>query len=123
MPGCTRKFLLFMTVISILFPAAILFAEEKSSWNHEKSIYRELLKKNMEKVRGCYAKEITENRMLSGKLIFHFEITRKGAVADLSIKSSRVMTETVKECIASTIKNIPFPKSTERTIITYPILF
>ena len=82
------------------------------------------IKRNMNRFRGCYAKEVTKNPSLAGRVDVEFTINDDGRVNGAKILSSQLQNPVVEKCILQHLQGISFDPSVGGTaVITYPFTF
>jgi hypothetical protein len=88
----------------------------------DKSIIRRYIKRNLERIRYCYERELLAHPQLHGTVTVHFVIRPNGSVdsSDATGVDDRVAT-----CVAGTIAKIEFPgaATTETVAVNYPFTF
>ena len=73
-------------------------------------------------LRGCYQKELANDKDLSGKVVVTFRITETGTVADARVASTTLKSPPVESCILGEIGRLRFPPKAVATV-TYPFIF
>jgi hypothetical protein len=88
----------------------------------DKEIIRRHIKRNIEKIKYCYEKQLLAHPGLDGTVNIQFFIAPNGTVSS-SLGSG--MNAEVANCIASVVSNIQFPKPTDGGGVTvkYPFTF
>ena len=88
----------------------------------DKNIIRRYIRRNLEKVRDCYANELTRDPKLAGTVTARFTISGNGSVAAATASG---IDPAVSACIAGVIKGIEFPKPKSGGLVnvTYPFTF
>ncbi len=88
----------------------------------DKDIIRRYIRRNLKKIRDCYANELTRDPKLAGTVTARFTITSNGGVATATASG---VDPAVAGCIAGVIKGIEFPKpkSGGNVTVNYPFTF
>lgn len=82
------------------------------------------IKRNMNRFRGCYLKEVTKNPSLAGRVDVDFSIDDTGKVNGAKILKSELQNPVVEKCILMHLQGIQFDPSVGGTaVITYPFIF
>ncbi|MEN0063059.1 MAG: AgmX/PglI C-terminal domain-containing protein [Myxococcota bacterium] len=91
----------------------------------DRSLIDEVIKRNMNKIKYCYQRELTKNPALQGKIVIKFTIAKDGGVAAASKKSTTMNNASVEQCIVSQFMRMRFPepKGGGIVIVSYPFLF
>ncbi len=91
----------------------------------DRSLIDAVIKRNMNQLRYCYQRELTDNPGISGKIVVKFVVAKDGTVSSASIKSSTMGNTAVESCITSRFMRMQFPepKGGGIVIVSYPFLF
>ena len=91
----------------------------------DKSLIDAVIKRNMNQIRYCYQRELTNNPNLSGKITVKFVIAKDGTVSSASTKSSTMGSPAVESCINGRFLEFQFPepKGGGIVIVSYPFIF
>ena len=91
--------------------------------NLDKAIIRRYVKRNIQKIRYCYEKELLNDPKLAGTITAKFTIEADGTVTAAS--ASGMGNTTVEDCIAKTMSSILFPRPRDGNGLTvsYPFTF
>ncbi len=91
----------------------------------DRSLIDEVIKRNMNKIKYCYQRELTKNPALAGKVVIKFTIAKDGGVSSASKKSSTMGNASVEQCIVAQFMRMKFPepKGGGIVIVSYPFLF
>ncbi len=82
------------------------------------------IKRNMNRFRSCYIREVSKNPSLAGRVDVEFTINDKGNVNGAKILSSELKNPVVEKCILKHLQGIQFDPSVGGTaVITYPFIF
>lgn len=82
------------------------------------------IKRNMNRFRSCYIREVAKNPSLSGRVDVEFTISDEGKVNGAKIVSSELQNPVVEKCILQHLQGIQFDPSVGGTAqITYPFIF
>ena len=85
----------------------------------DKAIIRRYIKRNINRIRYCYEKELASNPTLAGSVTATFEIGLDGTVTS----STATGMDVVAPCVAAVIKTIEFAKPQTITKVVYPFTF
>ena len=90
----------------------------------DKEILRLTIRRQFNRIRHCYAKELQSSRDLAGRLTVHVVI-EEGVVIRARVVSSTLYNRAVESCVARTFFDLRFPRpSGGGTIeISYPLVF
>ena len=93
-----------------------------SSTRLDKAIIRRYVKRNIDKIRYCYERELLSNPDLRGQVMVHFAIGRTGAVMAASASG---VSPKVAACVGHAIESIQFPPPRGGGIVqvNYPFNF
>ncbi len=91
----------------------------------DKSLIDAVIKRNMNQIRYCYQRELTNNPNLSGKITVKFVIAKDGTVSSASTKASTMGSPAVENCINGRFLDFQFPepKGGGIVIVSYPFIF
>ena len=84
-----------------------------------------IVKTRMDKIRGCYQRELRKNPGLSGHLIVKFVVGRDGGTANAVVKESGIQNKTVEQCVLQEFLQMRFPRppGNQEITTTYPLMF
>ena len=90
----------------------------------DKEIIRRIIRRHINEVKYCYAKELMANPNLGGRVIIQFTIAATGQVASAFVQSSTLGNKTVELCIAKAVRRwlFPKPKGGGIVIVSYPFV-
>lgn len=74
-------------------------------------------------IKFCYEKELQRKPSLSGTIEINWTITPDGAVERSKIAKSNMGDDAVEGCATRQVKQWVFPKSSGKTVVTYPFTF
>ena len=91
----------------------------------EKSQIDAVIKRNINRFKYCYQRELTKDPSLGGKVVVKFTITRDGEVSVAQTKASSMGSPAVEGCLNATMMKLGFPEPTGGgiVIVSYPFLF
>lgn len=91
----------------------------------DRSLIDEVIKRNMNRIRYCYQRELAKNASLAGKISMKFTIAGDGSVSSSSVKSSSMGNASVESCLQKTFMQLDFPKPRGGgiVIVSYPFMF
>ncbi|HJN73183.1 MAG TPA: AgmX/PglI C-terminal domain-containing protein [Myxococcota bacterium] len=91
----------------------------------DKAQVDKVIKRNLNRFRYCYQRELTKDPTIGGKVSVKFTITREGEVSAAQTKSSSVGNRAVESCLNSTMMKLTFPEPRGGgiVIVSYPFLF
>lgn len=82
------------------------------------------IKRNMNRFRSCYIKEVSKNPTLAGRITVEFSISEQGNVNGAKILDSQLRNPVVEKCVLQHLQGIEFDPSVGGTsVITYPFIF
>jgi len=89
----------------------------------DKLILRRTIRRQLNKVRHCYERELQGDRELSGRVTVHF-IIEEGQVIRARIARSSLNNRPAEACIARTFFNLRFPQVKDGGVVevTYPLV-
>ena len=113
--GCARRMLLARRVIA--GRASVRGALDKE-------IIRRIIRRNINKIKYCYQKELDANKDLNGRVVVQFTISPTGAVVVSKVQSSTLGNRSVETCIAAAVRRFLFPKPKGGgiVIVAYPFV-
>jgi len=84
-----------------------------------------IVKTRMDKIRGCYQRELRNNPGLSGHLVVKFVVGRDGGTANAVVKESGIQNKAVEQCVLEQFLLMKFPRPPGNKDITasYPLMF
>ena len=84
-----------------------------------------IVKTRMDKIRGCYQRELRDNPGLSGHLVVKLVVGRDGGTANAVVKESGLQNKTVEQCVLEQFLLMKFPRPPGNKDITasYPLMF
>ncbi|MCA9670609.1 MAG: AgmX/PglI C-terminal domain-containing protein [Myxococcales bacterium] len=90
----------------------------------DKEIIRRIIRRHINEVKYCYAKELQSNAKLGGRVIIQFTIAATGQVVASVVQSSTVKNRKVESCIARAVRRwlFPKPKGGGIVIVSYPFV-
>jgi len=91
----------------------------------DRSPIDETIKRDMNKVRYCYQRELQKDATLEGKVTMKFTIGGDGAARSVEVKSFTLDNEQVHICLVSVFEKMvfPAPPGGEVVIVSYPLHF
>lgn len=83
------------------------------------------VKMRMDKIRGCYQRELRRNPRLTGDLMMSFVVQRDGTVGSATIKRSSLNNIAVEKCVREQFLMMKFakPPGNQTIDVNYPIVF
>jgi TonB family protein len=83
------------------------------------------VKMRMDKIRGCYQRELQRNPRLTGEMLVGFVVQRDGTVGSASIKRSSINNVAVENCVREQFLMMKFatPPGNQTIDVNYPIVF
>lgn len=84
-----------------------------------------IVKTRMDKIRGCYQRELRDNPGLSGHLVVKFVVGRDGGTANAVVKESGIQNKAVEQCVLEQflLMKFPRPPGNKDITATYPLMF
>jgi hypothetical protein len=84
-----------------------------------------IVKTRMDKIRGCYQRELRRNAGLSGHIIVKFVVGRDGGTASAVVKESGIGNQAVEKCVLQQflLMRFPRPPGNQEITATYPLVF
>jgi Ca-activated chloride channel family protein len=79
------------------------------------------IKRQLNRIRHCYEKQLVLDPELTGKLAARFSIDAHGKVT--SVETSGLENEALAQCVAGVIRTIQFPESDAEAEVSYPFVF
>jgi hypothetical protein len=102
--------------------ATVSLGDADAKGDLDKAIIRRYIRRDFQKLRYCYEKELLTDKRLGGTVTAEFTIAENGKVR--SSTASGMKNTNVETCIASVIKRIEFPKPIQGTVsVKYPMTF
>ncbi len=91
----------------------------------DRSLIDQVVKRNMNKIRYCYQRELVKDPKLAGKLVVKFVIAPDGTVSSATTKSTTMNNSSVESCINSRFMRFQFPepKNGGSVTVSYPFVF
>jgi TonB family protein len=91
----------------------------------DKELIRQVIRRNVGKIRYCYETQLTRNPKLNGKVAIKFVISPSGTVSTASVAQSTANNPELESCVASRVRLLEFPKPKGggMVIVTYPFVF
>lgn len=91
----------------------------------DRSLVETVIRRNVNKIRYCYERELQKHPNLQGKVVMRFAIAPDGSVSTASVKESSLGSEAVEQCMKKQLLRMTFPQpeGAGTVIITYPFLF
>jgi TonB family protein len=91
----------------------------------ERSVIDSYIRRNLEKIRWCYERELAKSPNIFGRIKVKFTITESGSVRNSNVLRTAMGNSTVEKCVARTIKKIRFPKPLGGgiVVVNYPFVF
>jgi len=83
------------------------------------------VKMRMDKIRGCYQRELRRYPTLSGELLISFVVQRDGTVGSATVKRSSINNAAVEACVREQFLLMRFekPPGNQTISVNYPIVF
>ena len=83
------------------------------------------VKMRMDKIRGCYQRELRRTPTLAGELLMSFVVKRDGTVGSATVKRSSVNNVAVETCVREQFLMMKFakPPGNQTISVNYPIVF
>ncbi len=104
--------------------ASIQTGEFDTSGSLSADAIRQVVQKNLKKIKLCYNRELSKNPDLKGKIEVSFDIGPDGKVKNYKIKSSSMKNKTVEDCMLKRIRRFKFPKPEKGSVkVVYPFVF
>lgn len=90
----------------------------------DKEIIRRIIRRNINKIKYCYQKELQGDSKLNGRVIVQFTISPTGQVVVSKVQKSTVGNRKVETCIARAVRRLLFPKPKGGgiVIVSYPFV-
>lgn len=91
----------------------------------DKSLIDAVISRNLNQIRYCYQRELTDTPGLKGRIVVKFTIAGDGSVSNAAIKSTSMNSSAVENCIIGRFKKFKFPepKGGGVVIVQYPFTF
>lgn len=91
----------------------------------DRSVIDAVIKRNMNQLRYCYSRELTQNPGLEGRIVVKFVIARDGTVSSATTGSSTMASPRVETCLNARFQNFQFPEPAGGgiVIVKYPFVF
>jgi len=91
----------------------------------EKSQIDAVIKRNINRFKYCYQRELTKDPTIGGKVVVKFTITGTGEVSAAQTKASSMGNSAVEGCLNTTMMKLGFPEPSGNgiVIVSYPFLF
>lgn len=83
------------------------------------------VKMRMDKIRGCYQRELRRTPTLAGELLMSFVVQRDGTVGSATVKRSSINNVAVETCVREQFLLMKFakPPGNQTISVNYPIVF
>ncbi len=98
-----------------------------ASAEYDRESFRQVVRKNMKDISGCYESGLKKNPNLEGRVVVEIEVIKDGTVRSVKADPSGSLTEAmVLNCIFNSVKSWKFPyikKDAELVVVRYPFLF
>lgn len=93
--------------------------------NMDRSLIDAVIKRNMNQIRHCYQKQLSQSHDLAGKITVKFVIAKDGTVSKAETKQSTMGNAAVEGCINDRFMKFQFPepKGGGIVIVSYPFMF
>ncbi len=90
----------------------------------DKQAILKVILNNIDAIRYCYERELTQHPSLSGKLVVDFVIGTNGRVRSSSVIRTTMNNPRVERCVASRIRRLVFPKPSYGIVeVKFPFVF
>ncbi len=91
----------------------------------DKELIRQVIRRNVGKIRYCYEVQLPRHPKLSGKVAVKFVISPAGTVSTASVAQATTNNAELEACVASRVRLLEFPKPKGggMVIVTYPFVF
>jgi TonB family protein len=90
----------------------------------DKEIIRRVIRRHINEVRYCYARELQVRPHLRGRVVVRFVILRTGMVSAAEVEASTLDSPEVERCVARAVRRWRFPSGGDGiTIVSYPFVF
>jgi TonB family protein len=107
-------------------PAPVVVASSATvSGSLDKEIIRRIIRRHINEVRYCYAKELAAQKSLQGRVVVQFVISAKGMVQSVKLVSSTLNSAAVETCVTRAVQRwlFPVPRGGGVVAVTYPFTF
>jgi outer membrane biosynthesis protein TonB len=102
-------------------PPSVAIGQPDAQGELDKAIIRRYIKRNTQKIRYCYEKELLAKPTIEGMIAATFVIDDSGKVSEASGSG---FDQEVASCVANAIKAIEFPKPKAGSVrVNYPFTF
>jgi TonB family protein len=89
-----------------------------------KEIIRKVIRSHIDEVKSCYERHLVKNATAQGRIDVQFTIDATGKVVAAKVFRSDLKSQTLEQCVISTIRKwvFPKPKGGGIVIVTYPFV-
>jgi len=84
---------------------------------------RQVMSKHAPAVRDCYVRHVMEQEGPMGNVTLELLVRAGGQVAAVEVEAAATDDKKMEQCVAKLAKTWRFPRSSEQTLVKYPMMF
>lgn len=84
---------------------------------------RQVMSKHAPEVRECYVRHVMEQQGPMGTVTLELLVRAGGQVAAVEVEAAGTDDKKMERCVAHLAKKWQFPRSSEQTLVKYPMMF
>lgn len=84
---------------------------------------RQVMSKHAPEVRECYVRHVMEQEGPMGTVTLQLLVRAGGQVAGVEVEAASSDEKKMEQCVAKQAKTWRFPRSSEQTLVRYPMMF
>ena len=110
-----------LSMAAVAFGSADARAERRAPLSSAQ--IRQVMSRHAPDVRECYVQHVMEQQGPMGNVTLELLVRAGGQVAAVEVEAAGTDDKKMEQCVSTLAKKWRFPKSSEQTLVKYPMMF